>query len=53
MRTQPIQWFFNRLGLGIALTQSRAAFSRRDPASLPLEEELLCRYLDEKHSHRF
>ena len=52
MRTQPIQWFFNRLGMGMALSQDKAVSFRRNPANLPLEEELLFKYLGETHGRR-
>lgn len=52
MLKQPIHWFFDRLGLGMALANGGArAVSRDHLACRYLEDEMLHRYLGAEHFH--
>ena len=53
MMKQPIRWFFNRLGLGLALTTGSAhpPFSHSHLAYRCLQDEFIYQYLGTEHIH--
>jgi hypothetical protein len=53
MMKQPIRWFFNRLGLGLALTTGSAhpPFSHNHLAYRCLQDEFIYQYLGTEHIH--
>lgn len=53
MLKQPIRWFFNRIGLGMALANGGAhtPLSRSHLTHRYLEDEMIYRYLGTEHFH--
>lgn len=53
MMKQPIRWFFNRIGLGMALANSgaRTSLSRNHVTHRYMEDEMILRYLGTEHFH--